>query len=130
MRGNYPLTRPKMHRALLQLLAHDEVRLTYKGMVKREGFADWDDIMPPTNITILVDANTNPLDHVSAVIHELLHVTLYPSFVGRLADDYLEVAVLAFERDMWAYVKRSPARLAKWYELIQRKLERPLPEVA
>ena len=122
MRGNYPLTRVKMHRVLLELLAHDEVRLTYKGMVKREGFADWDDIMPPTNITLLVDANTNPTSHLSAVLHELLHIALYPCFVGRLHDDYLEVSVLAFETDMYQYVKRSPARLAKWNALIEKKL--------
>lgn len=127
MRGNYPLTRTKMHAALLQLLAHDEVRVTYKGMLKREGFVDWDDIMPPTNITILVDANTDPLNHVSAVIHELLHVTLYPCWLGRLSEDYLEVGVLAYERDMYEWVKKSPARLAKWNALIAKKLN---PEAA
>lgn len=123
MRGNYPLTRVKMHRVLLELLAHDEVKLRYKFMATREGFVDWDDIMPPTNITIFIDANTDPSNHVSAVLHELLHVALYPCWVGRLSDDYLEVGMLAFEADMYQYVKRSPSRLAKWNTLIEEKLK-------
>lgn len=123
MRGNYPLTRPKLHRVLLDLLRHDEVRLRYKAMRKNEGFVDWDDIMPPTNITIDVDANTNPTAHLSAVVHELLHVAFYPMLVGRMSDEFSEVGILAYERDMYAYIQRSPSRVAKWTAAIEAKLK-------
>ena len=122
MRGNYPLTRPRLHAVLLELLEHGEVRLRYRAMSDNEGFVDWDDIMPPTNITIDVDANTNPTAHVSAVVHELLHVALYPMFCGRMSDDYAEVAVLAYERDMFEYIRKSPARMARWMATIEVKL--------
>ena len=91
-------------------------------MPENEGFIVWDDIMPPTNITISVDANENPTDHISTVLHELLHVTLFPLYIGRMVDDYAEVMVLAYEKDMYAYVKKSKDRLARWNDIIGGKL--------
>lgn len=90
-------------------------------MVHNEGHIVWDDISPPTNLNIKIDANENPTQHLSAVIHELLHVILCPMFVGRMAMDYQEIAVLAYETDMYAYITKSPARLAKWNDLIGQK---------
>ena len=123
MRGNYPLTRDKTHRVLLEILAHQETTLVYKHMVKNEGRIDWDDISPPTNIVIKIDANENPLDHVSAVIHELMHIVLYPIHIGRFSDDYREIGVLAYEKDMYEHVKRSKRRLSRWVDLIAEKLK-------
>lgn len=122
MRGNYPLTRAKLHAAALQLLGHPECRLIYGPLATTYGRADWDDIMPPTNIVIRIDANADPLGHLGVVVHELLHILLYPCFVGRLTEDYLEVAILAYEADLAAYINASPRRRALWEALIARKL--------
>lgn len=91
-------------------------------MVKNEGHIEYDDLTPPTNIQIKIDANTAPLNHMSAVIHELLHVVSDSLHAGRLADDLKEVLVLSLERHMYEYVKSSKTRLAKWNSLIERKL--------
>lgn len=122
MRGNYPLTRKKLHAALIELLEHPEVRLRYSTMTAQQGHSLWDDITPPTNIVLRVDANRAPLDHLSTVIHELAHVVLRTMFVGFVADDLEEVMVLAIERDLYDYVKRSRQRLERWNEAIKSKL--------
>ena len=126
MKGNYPLSRAKLHRALLELLQHPEVHLTYQPL-KWGGKCDWDDISPPTNIRIKIDANGG--EAVRFVIHELLHVILAPIFVGRLDETLEEVTVVAFDTYMWAYVEKSPERHARWARLIKKKLDEDLKPV-
>lgn len=125
MRGNYPLTRVSLHRVCLDLLAHHEATLSYRHSPNNEGFVDWDEVVPISCIHLFIDANTSPLDHISAVLHELLHVVLCNCFIGRMSDEYQEVAILAYERDLYDYIKRSPARLKKWQTLIRSKLSVP-----
>jgi hypothetical protein len=91
-------------------------------MTEARGRVVWDTVLPPRDISITIDANDDPLQHISTVIHELFHVVLYVAFFGWFSDDYEEVAILAYERDMYEYVKNSPQRLAKWTALIECKL--------
>lgn len=81
---------------------------------------EWDEVFPPTNIRIKVDANNG--DHVSSVIHELLHVVFYDMLYGRLDAKLDEVVILALERDTYEYVKKVPSRYLIWDQLINRKL--------
>lgn len=94
-------------------------------MTENAGLAVWDDICPPTNIQISIDANSG--DHTSSVIHELLHIILYPCYVGRLDDELIEVQILGMEQFMYNYVKKSPKRVSTWSGLIQKKLLGHLP---
>ena len=123
MTGKYPLSRAKAHKVLLEFLAHPQVHLTYKPMPKHRGRVIWDTVLPPRDIWITVDANDNPLKHISTVIHELFHTVLYMAFFGWFTDDYEEVGILAYEQDMFSYVEKSPERLAKWTVLIAEKLK-------
>lgn len=91
-------------------------------MRAQQGHSDWDDLPPPTNINMRVDANQDPGKHVSVVIHELLHIIFSTMFIGFVADEVEEVMVLALEADMYDYVKRSKSRTAKWHSLIEQKL--------
>lgn len=93
-------------------------------MKAQQGLSNWDDVCPPTNIQIDVDANqqTGVLDHLSTVVHELLHVILMPMCLGWLTEDMEEIVILAFDADMTAYIRKSPARLARWTEAINTKL--------
>lgn len=84
-----------------------------------------DTLLPPRNIYITVDANDDPLKHISTVIHELFHVVLYAAFFGWFTDDYEEVGILAYEQDMYEYIKKSPERVKRWTELIGEKLQEP-----
>lgn len=98
------------------------MRLKYTNMVSQQGHSLWDDITPPTNIAIRIDANRNPVDHVTTVVHELIHIVFHTMFVGFVAEDLEEVMVLGLEVDMYNYIKKSPARLAKWNSIIATKL--------
>jgi len=94
-------------------------------MVAQQGFNHWDEIHPPTNIRIKVDANqqTGVLDHISTVVHELIHTVILPVLLGWFTDDLEEVIVLALDATMLEYIRKSPARLSKWTELINTKLQ-------
>jgi len=120
MKGNYPLSRVRLHRALLELLAHPEVFLELAPM-RDGGRAHWDDITPPTNIRIKVDANAG--EQVRFVIHELLHIILHPMFIGHVDNTLEEVCVVALDTYFGDYVMKSPKRLAKWTALIAAKLD-------
>jgi hypothetical protein len=124
VKGTYPLNTTKLHRVLLELLRHPEVHLTYEHMTAQQGHNLWDEIMPPTNLRIRVDANqqTGVLDHLGTVVHELLHVVVYPMSLGRLSDDLDEVLALALDAYMIAYIRKSPKRLSIWTEAINQKL--------
>ena len=125
MKGKYPLTRVKLNSLLLHLLSHPEVTLAYRKLKCNEAEVGWLDVMPPTKIIVWVDANSNPLDHISSVIHELLHVVLYPMYIGRLTDDYAEVMILAYEADLYKYVKSTKGVVNKWTSAINAKLTDP-----
>jgi hypothetical protein len=124
MKGNYPLNTAKLNRVLLELLRHPEVHLTYQPMTAQQGHSMWNWIVPPTNIRIKVDANqqTGVVDHIGTVVHELLHVVVFPLSLGRFHDDLDEVLVLALDAHMIAYIRRSPKRLSAWTEAINQKL--------
>lgn len=94
-------------------------------MTAQQGHNLWDEIMPPTDIRIKVDANqqTGVVDHIGTVVHELLHIVVYPMSLGRFADDLDEVMVLALDAYMLAYIRKSPKRLHEWTEAINTKLK-------
>src|SRR5713226_5404038 len=124
MKGKYPLSRAKLNQVLLELLAHPEVKLTFSTMLAQQGLSNWFDVHPPTNIDIKIDANqqTGVMDHISTVIHELLHVLFCTMFLGWVDEDLEEVAILAYDADILAYVRKSPKRLHRWEEAINAKL--------
>lgn len=124
MKGNYPLNLTKLHRVLLELLGHPEVKLVYRAMRAQQGLSNWFWIHPPTSILIECDANqqTGVVDHIATVVHELLHVVVVPIWIGRFDDDLDEVLVLALDAAVTAYIRKSPKRTHTWTELINRKL--------
>ena len=124
MKGKFPLTTTRLHRALLELLRHPEVHLTYQTMTAQQGHCLWDEVYPPTNIHIRVDANqqTGVVDHIGTVVHELLHVIIYPISLGRFDDFLDEILVLALDAHMISYIRKSPKRLSEWTEAINQKL--------
>lgn len=128
MRGTYPLSRVKLHRVLLELLKHPEVKLRYTNMVTQQGHSLWNPIGPPTDILIRVNANRNPVHHITTVVHELIHVVLYTMFIGLVEEDLEEVMVLALEADIYAYINKSKTRLARWNSIIAEKLADQKPE--
>ncbi len=109
---------------LLELLRHPEVHLTYQMMTGQQGHCLWDWVGPPTNIRIRVDANqqTGAIDHIGTVVHELLHLIVFPMSLGRFSDDLDEVLVLALDAHMVTYIRKSPRRLQLWTEAINQKL--------
>jgi len=125
VKGKYPLTTPKLHRLLLELLRHPEVHVEFGHMTAQQGFCEWLDIFPPTDIRIRVDANqqTGNIDHIGTVVHELLHVVLFPISLGWFADDLDEALVLAMDAHMVAYIRKSPKRVHTWTELIDTKIK-------
>lgn len=94
-------------------------------MTAQQGYCDWDDLFPPTNIEIKVDANQqiDGIDHIGTTVHELLHVLLMPMCLGWLSDDLEEHVILAMDKVITAYVRKSPKRLHTWTELIATKLK-------
>jgi hypothetical protein len=95
-------------------------------MVAQQGLSLWDEITPPTNIVIKVDANqqTGVMDHISTVIHELLHVVFISTFIGIVDGSLEEVCILALDAHMMEYIRKSPKRLHLWEEAINTKLQR------
>jgi len=94
-------------------------------MKAQQGLCVWDDLFPPTNIQIKVDANqqtADGIDHIGTVVHELLHVILMPMCLGWLNDEMEEYVILAMDKVVTAYVRKSPKRLHLWTEIIDRKL--------
>lgn len=122
MKGSYPLTRVKLHRVLLEFLSHPEVHLEYRHLTENRGRVTWDPIFPPTNMHIRIDANDDPLKHVSTVVHELTHVLFRPMFAGFMDDDLEEKMILGLEASLYSDIEKSPKRLAQWNKLIERKL--------
>lgn len=125
MKGKYPLSKAKLNAVLLELLRHPEVNLQFRHMTAQQGKAHWHDIHPPTHIYIDVDANqqTGALDHISTVIHELLHVVFMPMCLGWLTEDMEEEVILSLDKVVTDYIRRSPKRLHTWEEAIAEKLK-------
>ena len=96
----------------------------FKHMTAQTGLSDWDDVVPPTNIIITVNANdqTGVADHVAVVIHELLHVMFMPMCLGWLTEEMEEVVILALDAHMSKYVTESPTRLHLWEKEIAKKI--------
>lgn len=99
--------------------------LTFQHQRAQQGHCDWDECHPPTKIVIKVDANqqTGEIDHIGTVVHELLHVILYPMVLGWLTDEMEEVVILAFDAVVVKYIRKSPTRIAAWTEAINTKLK-------
>lgn len=121
MKGTYPLNRAKLHRALLELLQSPQVTLRQTAMRAQAGHSDWDDVFPPSNIKIRVDANSG--DPVEITIHELVHVVLHPMTLGHVDSTLDEVIVDAVTMYIFTYVQKNPSRLKTWTALIKRKLK-------
>ena len=121
MKGKYPLNRAKLHRALLELLNSPQVTLRQTTMRAHAGHTAWDDIHPPSNIKIRVDANSG--DPIEITIHELIHVVVYPMTLGHVDNTLDEVIVDALTSYVFAYVQKNPARMREWTTLIKRKLK-------
>lgn len=115
-----PYTVQTLHQKLLDLLANEQVHLELTNLRQADALVTWDELFPPTNIRIKVDANAG--QHIASVVHELLHVTLYETFLGRLGATLEEVCVVALENYLNAYIMKSPARIARWTALIESKL--------
>jgi hypothetical protein len=94
-------------------------------MNAQQGLCEWDDVFPPTNIRIKVDANqqTGVVDHVGTVVHELLHIIVFPKVLGWLDESLEEALVVALDAQMMTYIRKSPARLHRWTEAINTKLK-------
>lgn len=99
--------------------------LTFQHQTAQQGHCEWDECHPPTNIRIKVDANqqTGAIDHISTVVHELLHVIMYPAVLGWFTDEVEEILVLAVDAEMTKYIRKSPKRLSAWTEAIDAKLK-------
>lgn len=110
----------------MELIRHPEVKLSYQAL-KYGGKCDWDDIIPPTNIRIKVDANSGEAHRF--VVHELLHVILYPMLFRRLDETLEEVVVVAMDAYMWSYIEKSPARHAEWAKAVKTKLNEGMEAV-
>jgi hypothetical protein len=94
-------------------------------MTGQQGLCNWHDVFPPTSISIKVDANQqiDGIDHIGTVVHELLHVILMPMCLGWLTDEMEEHVILAMDKVVTAYIRKSPKRLHTWTELIDSKLK-------
>jgi len=94
-------------------------------MTAQQGLSDWDDIFPPTRIVISVDANqqTGAIDHISTVVHELLHIVFRPMYLGWVDDKLEEIGILAYDHALTEYIRKSPKRLQVWTETIDAKLK-------
>ena len=99
--------------------------LTFGQMTAQQGLSLWDEIAPPTNIVLKVDANqqTGTMDHISTVVHELLHVIMITMFIGFVDEKLEEVGILAYDAHIMQYIRRSPKRLHLWEEAINDKLK-------
>ena len=115
-----PYTPQTLHRRLLKLLEHKEVSLHFKNLVASQANVEWDELFPPTNIRIYVDANNG--QHIESVVHELLHVLLYEMFLGRVGATIEEVIVDSLEKYLSLYIHKTPARVHRWTQLIEHKL--------
>ena len=98
------------------------MNLRYQKLVDKAGQVVFDELGPPTNIQIHVDANDDPTNHISTVVHELLHVILFTMFIGFVDDTIEEIMIVALEAELYKYIKRSKSRLTLWNDLISRKL--------
>lgn len=78
---------------------------------------------------IEVDANNQNVSQF--VMHELTHVIISELILGKFDPTLEEAFLLGLETFMWDFISKSPARVAKWDKLIQKKLaENPqLPDV-
>ncbi len=125
MKGKFPLSKAKLNAALLQMLLHPEVHLTYQHQTAQQGMNVWDEIHPPTNLRVKVDANqqTGVVDHIGTVVHELIHVVVMPMCLGWFTEDLEEAIVCALDAQMMTYIRRSPTRLHAWTEAINTKLK-------
>src|SRR5712672_2721304 len=125
MRIHYPLSMVKLHQLLLDHLRRPEIVLQYRPMRAQQGLSNWGEANPFDGITIDVDANqqTGCVDHISTVVHELLHVVFLQMFLGWLTEDMEEIGILAYDAALTAYIRKSPKRLQTWTEAINLKLQ-------
>jgi hypothetical protein len=110
---------------MLEFLQHPEVHLTY-GPLKTAAKVEWDNILPPTNVRIKIDANCG--DTVNYLIHEIIHILFHGMFLGWVDGKLEEAAVVGLDQYMYEYVKRSPVRFARWNDTISTKLNENKPE--
>lgn len=87
----------------------------------QDAHIQWDDVFPPTNIRIAIDANAG--DPVKLALHELLHLVLYDMHVGRLDETLEEVMIIAYENYIYAYIEASPKRKAEWVRVITKRID-------
>lgn len=85
------------------------------------GHVKWDEVFPPSSIIIKVDANTG--EPLESIVHELLHVVLYPMTLGHLDATLDEIVVIAMTSYMYEFILKNPARLKQWNALVKRKLK-------
>ena len=103
------------------------MKITTGPQRNQDAQVNWDDVFPPTNIHVALDANSG--DPVKLLIHELLHVVLYDMFVGRLDETLEEVIIVAYEKYIYDYVQAKPSRLAKWNRLVARRTDETNPDI-
>jgi hypothetical protein len=131
LKGTYPLTLVKLHRILLEILKHPETKFALRHMTKYTAAANWDHILPPTNLLIRIDANNseNPSDYILEVAHELTHIAFCGMVIGWLDAQLEEAVILGVEKLLTEYITSSPKRKSRWTAAIQQKLsEMAAPE--
>lgn len=103
------------------------MKITTRAQRSQDAQVNWDDVFPPTNIHVTLDANSG--DPVKLLIHELLHVVLYDMIVGRLDATLEEVIIIAYEKYIYDYAQASPKRLARWNRLVARRTDESNPDL-
>jgi hypothetical protein len=71
-------------------------------------------------VKIAIDANNNQTTQF--VMHELIHVMISETVLGKFDATLEEAFLIGLENFMWDFISKSPVRLAKWEKLIQKKL--------
>lgn len=125
--AKYPLSRPKLHRALLRALRSPSVTVTTGTFRDHAGEIILDEYLPGLDLKIKIDANGR--DPVDLVIHELLHAVFARAFVGFFDDTLEEVCVEALTSYMMTYVHAKPTRYQTWAKLVREKIEAGLTDV-
>jgi len=85
------------------------------------GHVNWEEVWPPTSVKIKVDANAG--EPLESIVHELIHVVLYPMTLGHIDATLDEVLVVAMTSYVYDFIAKNPARLKQWNILVKRKLK-------
>lgn len=83
------------------------------------GKVEFDEYGLMRKLNIKVDKNVD--DHLQFVIHELIHVAFYETFLWRVDETLEEVMVEALDRHFYTYICSKKSRRERWRQVIERK---------